>query len=198
MEIEKFLEELASAAPTPGGGSASALAGALSASLVAMVAGLSVEKGKLKAGEAREMRRRALTIQKRLSRAADEDARSFDGVMAAVRLPRDTEKEKLRRSAMIQRAYQKATIPPSVVCEEAIELLHFCSILSSKGNPNAWSDTGVAAFLANAALEGGILNIRINLTSIRERSFRKEMEGMVARLQKRRDRLAVKLKAIKK
>jgi len=192
MEIEQFLDQLASATPTPGGGSASALAGALSASLAAMVAGLSFEKGKLKAREAKEIRTMALTIQKRLLRAVDRDARSFDGVMAAFRLPKATEKQRLRRSTMIQRAYQKATSTPRVVCEESIQLLHFCRVLALRGNPNAWSDTGVATFLANAALEGGILNIRINLTSIQDKSFKKRMEGLVTRLRKKRDQLITK------
>ena len=189
MEIEQFLDRLASPAATPGGGSASALAGALSASLAAMVAGLSFEKGKLKKKEAKEIQKRALAIQKRLLRAVDEDARSFDGVMAAFRLPMDTEKQRLRRSATIQRAYQKATVPPAVVCEESVQLLRFCRTLTSKGNPNAWSDTGVAGFLASAALEGGILNIRINLASIRDKSFKKRMEGLVTRLRKKRNQL---------
>ena len=191
MDIGQFLASLASPAPTPGGGSASALAGALSASLVAMVAGLSFEKGKLKEREAKEIKKRALAIQKRLLRAVDEDARSFDGVMAAFRLPRTTEKQRLQRSTMIQRAYQKATVTPKLVCEEAILLLHYCRILTSKGNPNAWSDTRVAALLGNAALEGAILNVRINLASIADESFKKRMEGLVARLQKKRDRLIV-------
>jgi len=192
MEIKQFLDQLASATPTPGGGSAAALAGALSASLVAMVAGLSFGRGELKEKEAKEIKKRALAIQKRLLRAVDEDARSFDGVMAAFRLPKATEKERLHRSRVIQRAYRKATVTPRVVCEESIQLLQFCNTLGLKGNPNAWSDTGAGAFLANAALQGGILNIRINLTSIQDGPFKKKMEGLIARLQKKRDRLLIK------
>jgi len=189
MEIEQFLEQLASASPTPGGGSASALAGALSASLVSMVAGLSVARGQIKKGEAEAIQGKALAIQKKLLKAVDEDARSFDGVMAAFRLPKATERQRLYRSKVIQRSYRNATVTPRVVCEESMKLLRFCNILSRKGNPNAWSDNGVAAFLANAALECGILNIRINLTSVKDRSFKKKMEGLVTRLEKERDRL---------
>ena len=89
MKIKKFLENLASDAPTPGGGSASALSGSLSASLVAMVAGLSCKKGQPESREMKEIRKRALGIQQRLYRAIEEDARSFDAVMEAFRLSRE-------------------------------------------------------------------------------------------------------------
>ena len=91
MKIKKFLEDLASDTPTPGGGSASALSGALSASLVAMVAGLSYKKGQPESGEMKAIRKKALMIQQRLYRAIEEDAGSFDAVMEAFRLPRDEE-----------------------------------------------------------------------------------------------------------
>ena len=104
MEIMEFLNQLASDAPTPGGGSASAFAGALSASLVAMVAGLSVNKGRLTKKEAKDIRSKALTIQRKLHRAITEDAKSFDSVIAAFRLLKHTEKERLHRAKMIQRA----------------------------------------------------------------------------------------------
>ena len=189
MKIEQFLEELASDTPTPGGGCASALAGALAASLTAMVAGLSLKKGKLPRAEAQRIRKRAMTIQRRLYRAIDEDAEGYDAVLRAFRLPKEEEKERLHRSEMIQKALQKAIAAPQVVCEQAIRVLEFCKPLLTEGNPNTTSDTAVAAHLANAALEGGILNIRINLRSIRDRSFRREKEQVMRLFSKRRDRL---------
>ena len=189
MEITKFMEKLASDGPTPGGGSASAFAGALSASLVAMVAGLSVNKGRLTKKEAKDIRRKALTIQRRLHRAIAEDAKSFDSVMATFRLPKRTEKERLHRAKMIQRAYRKATVIPERVCKSSAELLEFCRILAAKGNPNAWSDIGVAAYLANAALQGGTLNVKINLVSIRDRSFGDKKLQWIRRLSRKRERL---------
>jgi len=193
MEITKFLNQLASDAPTPGGGSASAFAGALSASLVAMVAGLSVNRGRLTKKEAKDIRRKALTIQKKLHRAITEDAKSFDSVIAAFRLPKHTEKERLHRAKMIQRAYQKATVVPTRVCENSSELLECCRILVAKGNPNAWSDIGVAAYLANAALQGGLLNMKINLASVRDRSFGSKKLQLIRRLSKKRERLFPKI-----
>jgi len=132
-------------------------------------------------------------IQKKLHRAIEEDARSFDAVMAAFRLPRDEEKQRLRRSGVIQKAYQKATIAPQKVCELSLQLLEFSKFLLQKGNQNAFSDTGVAAYLANAALNGGMLNIRINLGSIRDNGFRSEKEGLIRRLIQERRRLMTEI-----
>ncbi len=189
MQIEQFLEALASDRPTPGGGSASALAGALSASLVAMVAGLSSKGGEVQTREMREIRRKALAIRKKLTRAIEEDARSYEAVLKAFRLPREGEKERLFRSRRIQRAYRGATVIPQRVCEASLQLLEFSKILLARGNRNAFSDTGVAAYLADTAMGGGLLNVRINLGSIRDERFRKEKEKLIRDLSRKRDRL---------
>ncbi len=189
MEIKRFLEKLAADTPAPGGGSASALAGALSASLVAMVAGLSSKKGKAKKKGMEEIKRKALTIQKRLFRAIDEDSRSFDAVIKAFRLPRGSEKERLHRIRMIQKAYRNATLPPQWVCQHSIQLLGYSKTLLLKGNPNAMSDAGVAAFLADAALAGGLLNIGINLVAVTEKNFTQKMNFLMKKWAKRRNDL---------
>src|SRR5512135_1038309 len=116
MEIEKFLEQLSSDRPTPGGGSASALAGAVSASLVAMVAGLSLRGKEAGRKEMEEIKKKAMIIQKRLFRAIAEDSRSFDAVMKTFRLPRNSERERQRRRQEIQNAYRKASLTPQLVC----------------------------------------------------------------------------------
>lgn len=189
MEIKRFLEKLSSDTPTPGGGSASALAGALSASLVAMVAGLSFKKGVTRQRGMAEIGKKALTIRKRLFRAVDEDSESFNAVIKAFRLPRDSEKERLHRTREIQRAYQKATLTPRLVCEQSLQLLGFSRTLILKGNPNAISDAGVAAFLADAALAGGLLNIGINLAAVAEKNFAKNMNVLMRRWAKKRNGL---------
>jgi len=165
------------------------MAGALAASLIAMVAGLSSEKGKLRKKEREGIKRKALAIQRRLYRAIEEDAKSYDAVLEAFRLPRETETERLRRAVVIQRAFQGATVTPRLVCEKVLGLLELSGTLLLKGNPSAWSDTAVAVHLSNAALEGGMINIRINLGSIRDRSFRKKGEALIRRFSKKRDRL---------
>jgi formiminotetrahydrofolate cyclodeaminase len=189
MEIKKFLEKLSSATPTPGGGSASALAGTLSASLILMAAGLSLKKGKMKERKLRGIKKAVSGIQKRLFRAIEEDAKSYEVVLKAFHLPKETEKERLVRSKAIQQAYRKATITPQLVCQQSIELLDYSNTLILKGNPNALSDVGVAAFLADTAVKGGLLNIGINLGPVRDQSFKKKMHSLAGKLEKRRNHI---------
>lgn len=186
MELKRFLEKLSSDTPTPGGGSASALAGALSASLVTMVAGLTSRKDKSKKKGMERIRKKGMSIQKRLFWAIDEDSKSYEAVLKAFRLPRNSEKERLRRIEEIQKAYQRATLTPQKVCEQSLELLEYCRTLISKGNPNAVSDAGVAALLADAACAGGLLNIKINLAGVAEKSFVKKMNKMMRNWAKKR------------
>jgi formiminotetrahydrofolate cyclodeaminase len=189
MELKRFLEKVAADTPTPGGGSVSALAGTLSASLVAMVAGFSSKKSGVKEGKMEQIRKKALAIQERLFRAIDEDSKSFDAVIKAFRLPRGSEKERLHRVRKIQKAYQNATVTPQVVCQQSIQLLEYSKILILKGNPNAMSDAGVAAFLADAALAGGLLNIGINLVAVTEKSFVKKKNFLMERWARKRNDL---------
>ncbi|NWG02358.1 MAG: cyclodeaminase/cyclohydrolase family protein [Syntrophaceae bacterium] len=189
MELRRFLEKVAADTPTPGGGSASALAGALSASLVAMVAGLSFKKGQLKKGRIEQIREKALLIRDRLIQAIIEDSKSFDAVMKAIRLPKNSEKERLYRSRRIQKAYQNATLSPRLVCRLSIQLLEYSKLFILKGNPNTLSDAGVAAFLADAALAGGLLNIGINLAALTDKKFIGEMNRFIRRWTRERNRL---------
>jgi len=195
MELKRFLEKMSSDTPTPGGGSASALAGALSASLVAMVAGLSSRKNKTKMKGMEGIRRKGLSIQKRLFRAIDEDSKSFDAVIKAFRLPKNSEKERLRRVREIQKAYQRATLTPQLVCQQSLQLLEYSKTLILKGNPNAISDAGVAVFLADAAFAGGVLNININLAAVTEKAFAKKMNSLMRNWSRKRNQV---MKAILK
>ncbi len=187
MEMKTFLEQLSSDRPTPGGGSASALAGATSASLVAMVAGLSLKRAGQKGMG--EMKKKALAIQKRLIQAIDEDSKSFDAVMAAFRLPRNSERERLRRTRKIQEAYKKATLTPQLVCQGSLQLLEYSKVLILSGNTNAISDSGVAAFLADAALAGGLLNIGINIAAVTDKTFGKRMNVLMRKWARKRNQL---------
>lgn len=189
MELKRFLEKVSSSTPTPGGGSASALAGALSASLVAMVAGLSSKRGKTKEGGVAGIRRKGLSIQKRLFRAIDEDSKSFDAVIKAFRLPRNSEGERLHRARQIQKAYREATLIPQQVCRQSLQLLEYSRTLILNGNPKAISDAGVAAFLADAALAGGLLNININLVAVTEKTFVKRMNVLMRNWARKRNQL---------
>ena len=189
MELKRLLEKLSSSMPTPGGGSASALAGALSASLVSMAAGLSLKKGSLKKEEVVKIKEEALAIQKRLLHAVDEDARFYEAVLKAFRLPKNTDKEILVRTKAIQKAYQKATIIPQLVSRKSIQLMEYSRTLILRGNPNIVSDAGVAAFLADAAFGGGLINIGVNLDSVVDKTFMKKMNLLMKQLTRKRNRL---------
>jgi formiminotetrahydrofolate cyclodeaminase len=187
MELKRFLEKLSSDAPTPGGGSASALVGALSASLVTMVAGLTSKKDESKKKEMEGIRKKGVSIQKKLFRAIDEDSKSYEAVLKAFRLPKNSEKDRLRRVKKIQRAYRRATLSPQLVCQQSLQLLEFSRTLILRGNSNAVSDAGVAAFLADAACTGGLLNIKINLAGVAEKSFVNKMNRLMRKWAKRRN-----------
>jgi len=181
MEIKHFLDELASSSPTPGGGSASALAGALAASLVGMVAGLSQKRRGMK-----RVRNRTLLLQKRLFRAVEEDAKGYQGVLKAFRLPKNAEKEKLRRSRAIQRAFVKATVTPQLVTRLSLELMELCLIAVREGNANAVSDAAVGAYLSDTAVKGGLMNIRINLGPVKDKAFVRKMQALIRAAEKKR------------
>ncbi len=186
--LEEFTAKLASGAPTPGGGSAAALAGALSASLIQMVCDLTLGREKYKAHEdsVREIRHKAEAMHRDLLALVDKDADAYDSVMAAIRMPKETEGEKATRKEAIGRANLFATETPMATAEGCVTLLGLVADLVERGNPNALSDVGTAAMLAYAGLRGGAMNVRINLGGIadagyaaraRERVQRIEVEG---------------------
>ncbi len=166
LTLAGFLDELSSGAATPGGGCAAALAGALAAGLVAMVAR---NTGALDAIAAE-----ADGLRGELEELVDVDAAAFERVMAAFRLPKETEEQKAERSAAIQAGYRAAVEPPAAVCERALRVLELAAEVAERGNPNAVSDAGVAALLAASALDGAALNVEINLGSIKDEAYREE------------------------
>lgn len=169
-----FLEELASAAATPGGGCASALSGALAAGLVAMVARNTAGSAAYadKAASMSKVAAEADDLRRGLEELVDADAAAFEQVMAAFRLPKDTPEQKAERSRAIQGGYKAAVEPPGLVCRHALRVLELAALVAEQGNPNAVSDAGVAALLAATALEGAALNVEINLGSIKDDDYR--------------------------
>jgi formiminotetrahydrofolate cyclodeaminase len=154
-----------------------------------MAAGLSLKKGTLKENEAEKIRKNALAIQKSLLRGADEDARGYEGVLKAFRLPKNTERERIARTRAIQKAYRNAVVTPRLVSHQALQLMEFSRVLILKGNPSALSDAAVAALLADAAFGGGLLNIGVNLVPLSDRKFVKRMNLMMKQMARERNRL---------
>jgi glutamate formiminotransferase/formiminotetrahydrofolate cyclodeaminase len=185
MTVERFVDEVSSNSPAPGGGSVAALAGSLGAALAAMVANLTVGKAGYEPAwkSSSALAERAQALKASLLHAVDEDTKAFDDVLAAMRLPKASEQEKSARTAAIAVAYEKATSVPLVtarLCLQAIELAEEAAVT---GNRNSASDAGVGALLARAGLESALLNVRINLPSVQEGAFKKETIAEVAELQ---------------
>ena len=171
--IRGFLDELASSAPTPGGGSAAALVGAVGAALLAMVGNLTAGKKGYEAVDRsmRDLVAESDRLRSELVRLADEDVRVFGEVMAAYRMPRGDDAERAARRAAIQRALLDATEAPlelARVCSEVIEL---AATAAEEGNTNVVSDAGVGVVAAHAALRAAALNVWINAGSIDDREF---------------------------
>jgi len=196
--LEEFLAAVAAPTPTPGGGSVSALAGALSVALSRMVAGLARGKKGYEAVESElvQLETRAKKTQARLEALIDEDAKAYEAVMAAMRLPKSTEEEKTARVDAMQRAYRKATEVPLETMERCIEALELAEAAVKKGNRGAVTDAAVAVLLAESAIRGASLNCSINLASIRDETFRTETEDRVERILKRSDEIGHEAMAV--
>jgi formiminotetrahydrofolate cyclodeaminase len=182
--VRAFLDAVASPAPTPGGGSAVALAGALSVALARMACNLAVGKEGYEdvQDDLRDAEGRGRDLQARLLALVDEDAAAYDAVVAAMRLPRGTAEERGKRVEAMQEAFRRAAAVPLETMERCLDALHLAEIAAKKGNRNAITDAGVAAALAAASLHGAALNVRINLAAIKDEAFRAEAEEKMASL----------------
>lgn len=174
--LHEYLEKLASDAPTPGGGSASGVVGSLAAALVAMVGRITLRK--LEDEGLRQQLQgiveEADSLRAKLLELADEDEEAFDKVMAAYKLPKATDEEKERRKAAIQEALKGATEVPCRTAETCLRVLEKARAMAEHGTPTAISDVGTAAYLAEAALYSALLNVDINLKSLKDEAFRGE------------------------
>lgn len=170
LTVAALLEAFRRPDPTPGGGSASALAGAVGASLLAMVAGLP----KPRAVEARDFERlrdaggRCADLSGRLAGLMDRDTEAYELVVNAYRLPKSTDEEKAVRSARIQETLRGAIDAPLDVMRACREAIQQAAVVASFGNPSASSDVRVGLELLGAGLRGAKLNVEINLESVKD------------------------------
>jgi formiminotetrahydrofolate cyclodeaminase len=185
LSVDELVARLASDAPVPGGGSASALAGSLAAALVHMVVELTAGRSEAARDEAAlvEIRVAAASLRSELTRLVDADAAAYASVMAARRLPRDSDLERDARRVQLEAAIREATRAPLATARHASDVLELAERMAPIGNRNAVSDIGVAALLAAAAIRGAILNVRVNLPYVtNDEELRTEAEAEVARL----------------
>ena len=184
MTVAQLLAALASPDPTPGGGTAAAIAGAMGTSLLVMVTGLAKSKTNTDDEKAALAKARAALepITRRLADLADADAQSFNAVMAAYRLPKASDEEKSARTQAIQTALRGATEVPLQTLRACADALAHGRIVAEHGNQSAASDAGVAIGLLTAAAEGAAANVRINLTGLKDESYKSATEAETARL----------------
>lgn len=185
LKVAEFLEELARGSPSPGGGSASALAGALAAALVAMVAALTLGKERYKnvEDELKEVSRKAACLKTRVMHLVDEDSQAFDALLAALRLPQGSAEAKGKREVEVQRATKRAAEVPLELARRSMEILELAEVVIQKGNVNAISDGGVAALMGEAAFRGGVYNVKINLSSLTDETYKKAVEQELVALE---------------
>jgi len=184
LPVEEFSRVLGSNSPAPGGGSVAALSGALGANLVSMVCSLSIGKKDYQSfdNELAEALELAQTLSEGLLKRVDLDAEAFNSVMAAFKMTKQTEEEKKSRSEAIQAGFKEAVQSPLGIARECLDVLRLANKLLGKSNTNALSDLGVASLQAYAGLEGAIMNVKINIPSIRDTNFVSETSLEVSAL----------------
>jgi formiminotetrahydrofolate cyclodeaminase len=170
LSVDELLERLSSSAPVPGGGSAAALAGAMGASLVSMVAALTVGREAYVQVDvaAREIGQSADSLRQELVDLAEQDSAAYQAFVSARGLPRETDAQRAARASAMQDASKRSTEAPLRTARVAREALELARRIAPIGNRNAVSDAGVAAQLLSAAVRGASLNVRINLPLLAE------------------------------
>ncbi len=185
LSLQKFIDVTAGSDPVPGGGSISALAGTLSAALTHMVAGLTIGKKKYLEveDEMKVIAEKTSEIQALLYEAIDRDSEAYNVVFDAFKLPKETDEEKKKRSEAIQEATKVAADVPMEVAEMAFSLIPYIKAVVAKGNQNAVTDGCVAMLCCRTAVLGALLNVRINLGSIKDQDFVKEYEARAKKME---------------
>jgi glutamate formiminotransferase/formiminotetrahydrofolate cyclodeaminase len=198
MELNRFLSELASSSPAPGGGSVAALAGSLAAALSSMVCNLTIGKEKYAdvQEEIKETLNKSEKLRNDLIKLIDEDTEAFNDVMKAFKMPKDTEEQKNKRTEAIQEGYKIAANVPLKTAKTCEKILDLALIVAEKGNKNSITDAAVSAYMAQAGVKSAILNVTINLGSIKDEDFVKKTSLITDELKKNADEKTKKIMKI--
>jgi len=191
LSVREFITELSSGNPTPGGGSVAALCGALGAALSAMVANLTVEREKYEQTwkSMEEVKKEAANLSARFLELMQEDADTYQKVMEAFELPRETDDQQASRQAAIEEAMKKAATVPLETLRASERLIRAARKAVQGGNPNAITDAGAAVQLANATAVVASYNVQINISRIKDQAFVAKCEKEVTEILKRQEAL---------
>ena len=186
QRVIDFVAATASKEPTPGGGAIAALTAATGAALAEMVANLTFGKKGYEAvqPEMEELQAKAEAIRKRMLELSQADADVFNIFMNALGLPKNTDEEKAARTVAIQQAYKDAAMVPFEIGELANQIFDLAELASRKGNQNLITDGIIAAINARAAVKSAFLNVRINLSGIKDESFVEELTSKMYAIEK--------------
>jgi len=186
QRVIDFVAATASKAPTPGGGAIAALTAATGAALAEMVANLTFGKKGYEEvqSEMEELQTKAEAIRNRMLELSQADADVFNIFMNALGLPKNTDEEKAARTAAIQQAYKDAAMVPFEIGELANQIFDLAELASRKGNQNLITDGIIAAINARAAVKSAFLNVRINLSGIKDESFVAELTSKMYAIEK--------------
>ena len=186
QRVIDFVAATASKEPTPGGGAIAALTAATGAALAEMVANLTFGKKGYEAvqTEMEELQAKAEAIRERMLELSQADADVFNIFMNALGLPKHTDEEKAARTAAIQQAYKDAAMVPFEIGELANQIFDLAELASRKGNQNLITDGIIAAINARAAVKSAFLNVRINLSGIKDESFVAELTSKMYAIEK--------------
>ena len=198
LNLREFANELSMDSPAPGGGSTAALCGALSSSLSSMVSNLTVGKKGYENVQT-EMNKLSITAQAlkdELLKAIDQDTLAFNKVMSAFKLPKNTDKQKIEKSAATEEALKEATLIPFQVLKNCVFALELAKKVALKGNKNSISDAGVAGLTAQTGSEGAYYNVVVNLPKIRDIEFKSKIKKQAASLNKKAVKLSNYIKEI--
>ncbi len=197
MTLTQFADELSTDSPAPGGGSVAALCGAMSGALTAMVANLTNAKKGYEANwdEAKLLAEAGQSVKERSLQAIDTDTQAFYSMMDAMRLPKKTDADKSIRTIAIQESTKNAILVPLDTLEIAYKAAELSEKIAKIGNSNALSDAGVAAINANAAAKAAYLNIKINMGSIEDKTFIKDVMAKADSLLAKVNEIALRVEA---
>ena len=189
MSIKEFLAKTASGSPVPGGGSIAALGAAIAAGLSEMVANLTIDKKGYEATEEqmKDIAKDAAEYRNKLIKDIDKDSDAYDDVLAAFRLSKGTEQEQNIRKQAIQKALKNASLVPLDVAKNAFKIIELADGVIKHGNKNAVTDGAVAVMMARTAVLSALYNVKINLSSIKDKDFveriRKDVTGLESEIE---------------